>query len=76
MKEIVKGSIVKYQGNNYMVKTLFKNGTATLSVIFRPEYIYHRKVNVTDLVEDYEAWYQGWTESETYQLLTLRCNGQ
>ena len=69
MKEIVKGSIVKYQGSNYMVKTLFKNGTATLSAIWRTDYIYHRKVKVTDLVEDYEAWYDGWTKSESYMCM-------
>ena len=69
MKPIVKGSIVKYQDGNYIVKSLFKNGTCTLAQIFNPDHIYHRKVPVNQCVEDYEAWYQSWTESESYRCM-------
>ena len=63
-KPIVKGSIVRYKDGWCRVSACFKN-SVNLCGIFN-KVIYHKKIDIKDVTEDYDAWYAAWTKSETY----------
>ena len=64
MKEIVKGSIVKYNGGYYRVSARYAH-TVNLTGVFT-SFIHHRKLPVELVVEAHDEWYEQWTKSETY----------
>lgn len=64
-REIVKGSIVKYQNGWMEVTAKFKNHV-NLGSIFRGKTTI-KKVPLTEVTEDRDAWYEEWTKSETYR---------
>jgi hypothetical protein len=66
-KEIKKGSIVAYNGGHYRVTRLNKN-TANLGAIFGT-HLYHKSIDLTEIVEAYEEWELYWTNSETYRCM-------
>ena len=65
--EIVKGMIVKYNGGNYRV-TCVKGGKVNLGAIFG-KHIYHKGIPVELVHDDEGAWYERWTQSETYMCM-------
>ncbi len=65
--EIVKGMIVKYQGGNYRVSNV-KGGKVNLKAIFGSK-IYYKGIPVGEVVEDGAAWYNRWSQSETYMCM-------
>lgn len=65
--EITKGMVVKYDGCNYRV-TCVKGGKVNLGSIFG-KHIYHKGIPVELVVDDEGAWYQRWTQSETYMCM-------
>ncbi len=64
---IKKGSIVKYNGGWYSVKTVFKN-TANLSTVFGSTPII-KGVLKENLKEDADTFYKHWQKSETYMCM-------
>lgn len=66
-KQIVKGSIVKYNDGHYRVSAKFKE-TVNLCGIFNGR-IAHKKVPIFKVVEDEAAWHEAWTKSESYQCM-------
>lgn len=65
--EIAKGMIVKYDDGNYRVSCV-KGGKVNLKSIFGNK-IYHKGIPVELVVEDGEAWYKRWSQSETYMCM-------
>lgn len=66
-QQIVKGSIVKYNGNWYRVTAIFSN-SVNLGGVFGGK-VYHKRVPLNEVVEDEAAWYKVWQQSETYQCM-------
>lgn len=62
---IEKGSVVKYKDGWCRVTAKFKN-TVNLGGIFN-EKLYHKGVPLSEVFEDHDAWYEQWTQSETYK---------
>lgn len=65
--EIAKGMIVKYDGGNYRVSCV-KGGKVNLKSVFGKT-IYYKGIPVELVVEDGEAWYERWSQSETYRCM-------
>jgi hypothetical protein len=69
--QITKGMIVEYTENgrsrNYRV-TCVKGGKVNLGSIFG-KHIYHKGIPVELVKEDERAWYERWTQSETYRCM-------
>jgi hypothetical protein len=66
-KPIIVGSVVKYGEGWYKVKSLWKKDQfANLCGVFT-DHIHHKQVPLADLMEDHDAWYENWTQSETYK---------
>jgi hypothetical protein len=65
--EIQKGSIVKFENGNYRVTSL-RGGKVNLGSIFG-KHIYHKGILVEDVNEDSAAWYERWSQSETYMCM-------
>ena len=65
MNQIEKGSVVRYKGGWMEVTARFKNHV-NLGHIFHSKTTI-KKVPLTEVVEDKEAWYAVWTKSESYQ---------
>lgn len=63
-KEIVKGSIVKYQDGFYRVSRKNTN-SVNLAGVFT-SYIHHKSVPINEVVEAHDEWHTEWTQSETY----------
>ncbi len=59
--------VVRYKDGHVRIKTLFKTH-ATLCPIFGGRII-AKKVPLSELTEDREAWYEAWTQSETYRCM-------
>jgi hypothetical protein len=66
MSEIIKGSIVLYNGGWYRVRAAFKD-TLNLGNVFGSKTLF--KVNRVDVKEDEDAWYKKWHESESYKCM-------
>ena len=70
-ERITKGMIVEYVENgrpgNYRVSNV-KGGKVNLKAIFG-KHIYHKGIAIELVVEDGGAWYQRWTQSETYMCM-------
>ena len=66
-KPVVKGSIVKYMGGHYRVSAVVA-GLVNLKSVFGSK-IYFKRLPIADVVEDEEAWYADWTQSETYKCM-------
>ena len=66
--EIKPGMIVDYDNGWYRVRSVFKNGTANLCTVFGKD-IQHKKIQVSQLVEDETNWYKSWTQSESYMCM-------
>lgn len=64
---IVKGSIVKYQDGWMEVTAKFKNHV-NLGGIFQGK-TRIKKVPLSEVKEDRDAWYEQWSKSETYQCM-------
>ena len=70
MKEITKGSIVKYPINgsepwgHYRVSAVIAD-TVNLKSVFGSK-IYYKRIPIDQVQEDEDAWYQEWTQSESY----------
>ena len=65
--EIRKGSIVKFENGNYRVTSL-RGGKVNLGSIFG-KHIYHKGIPVECVNENSAAWYEHWSQSETYQCM-------
>lgn len=65
--EIVRGSIVKYKTGHMMVTARFKNHV-NLGSIFQGKTSI-KKVPLSEVKEDHDAWYAEWQKSETYQCM-------
>jgi hypothetical protein len=66
-RPLQKGDVVKYKDGHCRIKSLFKTH-ATLCGVFGGR-IYAKKVPLTELKEDHDAWYEEWTKSETYRCM-------
>jgi hypothetical protein len=66
-RPLQKGDVVKYKDGHCRIKSLFKTH-ATLCGVFGGR-IYAKKVPLTELKEDHDAWYEEWTQSETYKCM-------
>ena len=71
-RQITKGMVVKYtdqngQTGNYRV-TCLKGGKVNLGSIFG-KHIYFKGIPVELVHDDEGAWYQRWTQSETYMCM-------
>ena len=71
-REITKGMVVKYteengQTGNYRV-TCVKGGKVNLGSIFG-KHIYHKGIPIELVVDDEAAWYERWSQSETYRCM-------
>jgi hypothetical protein len=66
-KKIEKGSIVKYKDGHYRVTRKTRN-TVNLGGTFSGK-IHHKGVPIGEVVEDEKAWYEAWTQSETYKCM-------
>jgi len=64
MKEIVKGSIVRYKDGYQQVRSRFKTHV-NLCAIFQSR-ITHRHVPLSEVVEAHDEWYAKWEQSESY----------
>jgi len=64
-KEIVKGSIVKYNDGWMRVRAIYKT-TVNLGSIFGSKTTI-KQVPIEQVKEDYDAWSKAWQQSETYQ---------
>ena len=62
--EIHKGSIVRYKGGWMEITACFKNHVNLGSIFHGKTRI--KKVPTFEVVEDYDAWHDRWTKSETY----------
>lgn len=62
---ILKGSVVKYKNGWMEVRAVFKNHV-NLGPIFHSKTTI-KKVPLTEVTEDRDAWYEAWSKSETYQ---------
>lgn len=67
MKEIIKGSIVKYKDSWMEVTARFKNHV-NLGRIFHGKTTI-KGVPLTEVKEDHDEWYKVWEQSETYQCM-------
>jgi hypothetical protein len=67
MKAVNKGDVVKYGDGHYRVSAKFKNFVNLCGVF--SGHIHHKKVPISQVVEDHDAWYQEWTQSETYRCM-------
>ena len=65
--EIHKGSTVKHKDGWYVVSAKFKN-TVNLMTIFYGRVVL-KKVPLNEVEEDYDNWYQHWSESESYKCM-------
>ena len=65
MNPIEKGSVVLYK-NGWMEVTARFNKHVNLGHIFHGKTVI-KKVPLTEVVEDRDAWYEMWSKSETYQ---------
>jgi translation elongation factor P/translation initiation factor 5A len=64
---IKKGSVVRYKDGHCRVTAIFKSSqTANLGGIFNGV-VYHKRVPLSEMVEDEANWYKSWEQSETYQ---------
>jgi uncharacterized phage-associated protein len=74
MKNITKGSIVKYIESKYGSShgwyriSWIGRHTCNLKSIFG-NYIHFKGVPLTDVVEDEESWYKAWQQSDSYQCM-------
>ena len=74
MKQIVKGSIVKFtdpeNGKSGYYKVTAQRGkkSVNLGSIFGRE-VYFKSVSIDALTECEDEWYEKWTKSETYQCM-------
>ena len=71
IKPIEKGNTVKYndgQGDGWYRVTCVRGNTCNLGAVFGGK-IYYKRVPLDKVVEDHEAWYQNWTQSESYQCM-------
>ena len=66
--EIKAGSIVLFENGNYRVTSL-RGGKVNLGPIFGRKHIYHKGIPVECVVENEEAWYKKWSQSETYMCM-------
>lgn len=67
MKDIVKGSVVRYQDSYYRV-TAITSTWCNLGSIFG-SHIYHKRVSLGQVVEAHDEWYAKWQESDTYKCM-------
>lgn len=65
MNPIQKGDVVRYKHGWMEVTACFKNH-CNLGHIFHCETVI-KKVPLSEVVEDKEAWYEMWSKSESYQ---------
>lgn len=65
--KLVKSDVVLYKGGHYRIRSIFTN-TANLCGVFTSK-ITHKKVPLTELKEDHDAWYDEWSKSETYMCM-------
>lgn len=63
--EIVKGTIVEYDGGFMRVSRVTKN-TVNLKAVFG-KHVYHVGLDKSKVVEAEEAFYKSWRNSESYQ---------
>lgn len=63
--EITKGSIVKYKDGHMEVTAKFKNHVNLGPIFYGRTKI--KKVPLSEVTEDRDAWYEEWTKSEAYQ---------
>lgn len=64
---LAKGSVVKYKGSWKEVTAVFKN-TVNLGGIFNGKTTI-KKVPKSEVVPDYDAWYEAWSKSESYRCM-------
>jgi hypothetical protein len=62
---IVKGSVVKYKDGWMEVTAKFKNHVNLGHIFYGRTTI--KKVPLSEVTEDKDAWYKRWSESETYK---------
>ena len=67
MKKITKGSIVKYGTGYYEVRAVFKK-TVNLGRIHSSKTSI-KGVSIAEVCEDYDGWYNLWSQSETYRCM-------
>lgn len=65
--EIIKGSVVSYSNGWFRVTARF-NDTVNLGAIFAGKTSV-KAVPLTDVEEDHEAWYDQWSQSESYKCM-------
>jgi hypothetical protein len=66
-KEIRKGSVVHYKDGWMEVTAKFKNHVNLGHIFYGKTRI--KKVPLTEVYEDHEAWYSTWQTSEAYQCM-------
>ena len=66
-KEIVKGSVVKFEGGFYRV-TSARGSKVNLGAIFGGR-IYHKGVAVTAVCEAHDEWYAYWQQTDAYRCM-------
>lgn len=67
MNKITKGSIVKYKDGWMSVRAVFKN-TVNLGRIHGSKTAI-KGVPIEEVTEDYNGWYELWSQSETYRCM-------
>lgn len=67
MNNIKKGSIVRYKDGWKQVRAVFKN-TVNLGQIHGSKTTL-KSVPINEVKEDYNGWYDLWSQSETYRCM-------
>jgi hypothetical protein len=67
MNNIKKGSIVRYKDGWREVRAVFKN-TVNLGHIHGSKTTL-KSVPINEVKEDYQGWYDLWSQSETYRCM-------
>lgn len=66
-KPITKGTIVRYQDGWMEVTTKFKNHVNLGHIFYGKTKI--KKVPLSEIKEDYDGWWEVWSQSETYKCM-------
>jgi len=67
MRGIIKGSVVCYGKGWFRVTAKFRD-SVNLGSIFGSRVI-HKRVPLSEVYEDEDAWYKNWQQSETYRCM-------
>lgn len=67
MKELHKGSVVRYKDGWMEVTAKFKNHVNLGHIFYGKTRI--KNVPLSEVTEDHDAWYENWTHSEQYQCM-------